>query len=62
MILLFPITYPFNFKSSKSIFLNVENDINLNPKKYAFMVYYGIILIFIVFKEGKTPNLRKTKA
>jgi hypothetical protein len=39
-----------------------EYGISLNPKKCAFMVYFGIILRFIVSKEGKTPNLEKIEA
>jgi hypothetical protein len=30
--------------------------ISLNPKKCAFMAFLGLILKFIVSKEGKIPN------
>ncbi len=38
-----------------------EFNISFNRKKCAFMVYFGTILGFIVFKEVKTPNLKKIK-
>jgi len=34
-------------------------DISLNPEKCAFMVFFGLILGFIVSKEGKLPNMKK---
>jgi hypothetical protein len=36
-----------------------EYDINLNPKKCAFMVFSKMILGFIFSKEGKQPNPKK---
>jgi hypothetical protein len=36
-----------------------EYEINLNPNKCAFMVFLGLILGFIVFKEVKIPNPKK---
>jgi hypothetical protein len=39
-----------------------EYKINLNPKKCAFMVFLGLILGFIVSKEGKIPDLKKVQA
>jgi hypothetical protein len=36
-----------------------EYRINLNPKKCAFMIFSKLILGFIVFKEGKIPDLQK---
>ncbi len=36
-----------------------EYKISLNPKKCAFMVFLGLILGFIVSKEGKIPNPMK---
>ncbi len=36
--------------------------INFNPKKCAFMVFSGLILRFIVYKEGKIPNPKKVQA
>jgi hypothetical protein len=39
-----------------------EYGINLNPDKCAFMVFSGMILGFIVSKEGKLPDLRKIQA
>jgi hypothetical protein len=38
-----------------------ENKINFNPKKCAFMVFLGLILRFIVSKEGKIPNPKKVQ-
>jgi hypothetical protein len=32
---------------------------SLNPNKCAFMVYLGMILGFIISKEGKLPNPKK---
>ncbi len=43
----------FYFKKCK------EYKIGLNPKKCAFMVFSGLILGFIVSKEGKIPNPKK---
>lgn len=37
-----------------------EYNINLNPKKCAFIVFFGIIFRFIASKEGKLPNPKKT--
>jgi hypothetical protein len=36
-----------------------KNGISLNPNKCAFMVFLGMILGFIVSKEGKLPNPKK---
>jgi hypothetical protein len=36
--------------------------INLNPEKCAFMVFLGLILRFIISKEGKIPDLEKVQA
>jgi hypothetical protein len=36
-----------------------EYGINLNSNKCAFMVFSRMILGFIVFEEGKLPNLKK---
>ncbi len=36
-----------------------EYGINLNPNKCAFMVFLGMILGFIVSKEGKLQKLKK---
>jgi hypothetical protein len=36
-----------------------EYRINLNPKNYVFMVFLGLILGFIISKEGKIPNFKK---
>jgi hypothetical protein len=33
--------------------------INFNRKKCAFMVFLGLILGFIISKEGKIPDLEK---
>jgi hypothetical protein len=33
--------------------------ISLNPDKCAFMVFLGMILGFIISKEGKLPNPKK---
>ncbi len=35
--------------------------INLNLKKYAFMVCFGTILGFVISKKGKTPDPKKIK-
>jgi hypothetical protein len=35
---------------------------SFNPKKCAFMVFSGLILRFIVSKEGKIPNPMKVQA
>jgi hypothetical protein len=40
----------------------IKYGISLNPNKCAFMVFLGMILGFIVSKEGKLPNLKKTQA
>jgi hypothetical protein len=39
-----------------------EHGINLNPKKCAFMVFLGMILGFIISKEGKLPDSKKIQA
>jgi hypothetical protein len=39
-----------------------EYKISFNLKKCAFMVFLGLILRFIVSKEGKIPNLKKVQA
>jgi hypothetical protein len=39
-----------------------EYRINLNPKKCAFMVFLGLILRFIVSKEGKILDPKKVEA
>jgi hypothetical protein len=39
-----------------------KNDINLNPNKCAFMVFLGMILGFIISKEGKLLDLKKMQA
>ncbi len=36
-----------------------EYKINFNPEKCVFMVFLGLILGFIVSKEGKIPDLNK---
>jgi len=36
-----------------------KHDISLNPNKCAFMVFSGMILGFVISKEGKLPNLKK---
>jgi len=36
--------------------------ISLNPEKCAFMVFLGLILGFIISKEGKIPNPKKVQA
>ncbi len=36
--------------------------ISLKPQKCAFMVFLGLILRFIVSKEGKIPNPKKFQA
>jgi hypothetical protein len=36
--------------------------ISLNLDKYAFMVFLGMILGFIISKEGKLPYLKKIQA
>jgi hypothetical protein len=44
----------------KKCFLKCKKyGISLNPKKCAFMVYFGTILRFIVSKEGKTLDCKK---
>jgi hypothetical protein len=39
-----------------------EHKINLNRNKCAFMVFLGLILRFIISKEGKIPDLKKVEA
>jgi hypothetical protein len=39
-----------------------EYKINFNPKKCVFMVFLGLILGFIISKEGKIPNPNKVQA
>jgi hypothetical protein len=39
-----------------------EYGISLNLDKCAFMVFLGMILGFIISKEGKLPNLKKIQA
>jgi hypothetical protein len=39
-----------------------EYIISLSPKKCAFMVFLGLILRFIISKEGKIPDLKKVHA
>jgi hypothetical protein len=39
-----------------------EYKISLNPKKCAFMVFLGLILRFIVSKEGKLLDPKKVQA
>ncbi len=39
-----------------------EYGIGLNPKKCAFMVFLGMILGYIVSKEGKLPYPKKIQA
>jgi hypothetical protein len=46
-------------KLKKCFFKCRENGISLNPNKCAFMVFFGIILGFIISKEGKTFDLKK---
>jgi hypothetical protein len=36
-----------------------KKEINLNLDKCAFMVFLGLILSFIVYKEGKILNFKK---
>jgi hypothetical protein len=36
-----------------------EYRISFNPKKCAFMVFLGLILGFIISREGKIPNPKK---
>jgi hypothetical protein len=36
--------------------------INLNPKKCAFMVLYGVIIGFIISRECKLPSPKKIQA
>ncbi len=38
-----------------------EYKISLNPKKCAFMVFLGLILGFIISKEGKIPYPKKVQ-
>jgi hypothetical protein len=46
-------------KLKKCFFKCREYGISLNPNKCAFMLCFGIILGFIVSKEGKTCDLKK---
>jgi hypothetical protein len=39
-----------------------EYGISLNLDKHAFMVFSGMILVFIVSKEGKLPYPKKIQA
>jgi hypothetical protein len=39
-----------------------EYKISLNPKKCAFMVFLGLILGFILLKEGKILDPKKVQA
>jgi len=39
-----------------------EYGINMNLEKCAFMIFSGMILGFIVSKEGKLPNPKKIQA
>jgi hypothetical protein len=39
-----------------------EYKVNLNSEECAFMVFSGLILGFIVSKEGKIPNPMKVQA
>jgi hypothetical protein len=39
-----------------------EYNISLKAKKYVFMVIFGVILEFIVSKEGKLPDPKKIDA
>ncbi len=36
-----------------------EYNINLNTKRYVFMVFFGVILEFIISKEGKLLDPKK---
>jgi hypothetical protein len=47
------------FKLKKCFLKCKKYGISLNPKKYAFMVYSGTILVFIIPKEGKHLILRR---
>jgi hypothetical protein len=40
----------------------IKHDISLNPNKFAFMVFSGMILGFIISKKGKLPDLKKMQA
>jgi hypothetical protein len=40
----------------------IEYGISLNPDKCAFMVFLGMILVFIISKEGKLPYPKKIQA
>ncbi len=49
-----------HFEKLRKCFLKCrEYGISLNPQKCAFMVYSGIILGFIVSKDGKTYDPKK---
>jgi hypothetical protein len=39
-----------------------EFGISLNPKKYMFLVHLGVILGYMVSKEGKLPDSNKISA
>jgi hypothetical protein len=39
-----------------------EYRINFSLEKCAFTIFFGLILGFIVSKEGKIPNLKKVQA
>jgi hypothetical protein len=39
-----------------------EYKINFNPEKCAFVVFLGLILGFIISKEGKIPYPKKVQA
>jgi hypothetical protein len=36
--------------------------VSLNPNKWMFLVHLGVILGYVVFKEGKLPYLKKILA
>ena len=51
------------WKSFESVLRNVENfGISLNPDESMFLVHSGIILGYIVSKEGKFPHPKKIQA
>jgi hypothetical protein len=39
-----------------------EHGISLNPSKYAFMLFLGMILGLTISKEGKLPDQKKIQA
>ncbi len=49
-------------KFKLSFYKCMEYKINLNPKKCTFMVFSGVIMGFIISKEGKLLNLKKIQA